>query len=65
MNLVNGDDGFFEIISTGLLGTFHTDDLAVFLTQGTKGSNYFLCHNSNLFDLLVEGHFFQNRVILH
>ena len=46
LNLVHRDDGLFEIISTGLLGTLHSDDLAVFLTQRTQGCNYFLCHNT-------------------
>jgi len=46
LNLVDRNDGLLEIIGAGLLRTFHADDLAVFFTQGTEGSNYFLCHNS-------------------
>ena len=65
LNLFVGNDLGLECVSAGLFGFNHLNTLGKrFTSAGFECCDYFLCHDSTLFDFAVNGYSFQDRVVL-
>ena len=65
LNLFVGNDLGLECVSAGLFGFNHLNTLGKrFTSAGFECCDYFLCHESNIFDIAVNGYSFQDRVVL-